>query len=199
MGGNAALGILPNWSISGFVNTIWNSSADLLDPLAVSAILGAIAASICTVLAWSLAWACRASRIWRVIAVISVAITLAAPGPVVGSALVLAYRSLPIVYDTPAVLVAAYVTRAFPYVFVVLWPGVRGLPKRYFESAAVDGFGPIRQALLIGMPLTLRSISAAWSVGLLVSLGELPASNLVEVPRYTTLARRSLGANAHWS
>ena len=52
-------------------------------------------ATLALILGWSLSWFCRNSRVWRWIAAGATALAFAAPGPVVGMAIVYAYRDAP--------------------------------------------------------------------------------------------------------
>jgi iron(III) transport system permease protein len=132
-------------------------------------------------------------------------VCLAAPGPVAGMALVLAYNAAPpglgasllaallfhlrtFVYDTPAILVLAYVLRTLPYALLVLWPALRALPPAYLEAAALDGHGPWGQIRRVAIPLTLPVAAAAWGVSFVLALGELPTANLVYPPGTTPLS-----------
>lgn len=190
VGGNAAAGIAPYWSAQGLLNTIKDSCGDMIDPLISSVILCGPGAACAVVLAWALAWGSRSSRLWRTVAAVSLALAFAAPGPVAGSALVVAYRDIAWIYDSPIIMILAYAARAFPYAFLTIWPAVRGLPEAYFDVARVGGLGPTRRVWEIAAPLTRGSIALAWCIAFIVALGELPASHLVEVPGYTTLAKR---------
>ena len=190
VGGLAAAGIAPYWSFQGLIQTIRDSCGDMIDPLKTSVVLCGPGAACAVVVAWGLAWRSRSSRPWRIVAAVSLALAFAAPGPVAGSALVVAYRDIAWIYDSPIIMILAYAARAFPYAFLTLWPAVRGLPEAYFDVARLSGLGPVRRVCEIAAPLTRGSIALAWCVAFIVAIGELPASHLVEVPGYTTLAKR---------
>jgi iron(III) transport system permease protein len=199
VGGNARLGIAPYWSVPGLIGTLRASVSDVLGsnprhplrgPLAASLLWGSVGAAGSVALAWSLAWSARKPGPWRWITAFAVAIALATPGPVAGMAMVLAYRSVGPVYDSPAIVVLTYIMRTWPYALLLLWPAVRGLPGEYFEAAEVEGHGPFGQALRIALPLTLASIGLAWGASSVLAFGELPATNLVLPPGHTTLTKR---------
>jgi len=97
-------------------------------------------------------------------------------------ALVLGYRSVPAVYDTPLIVILAFVLRTFPYALLVLWPAVRSLPEPYFETAAIEGASRWRQVFRVALPLSRGALIAAWGVSFVLAVGELPASNLVAPP-----------------
>jgi iron(III) transport system permease protein len=141
-----------------------------------------VAASVTVALAWPLAWKARRPGPWRWVVAASVALALAAPGPVAGMALVLAYRDVPIVYDTPAKVVLGYVLRTLPYAVLVLWPAVRVIPEVLLDAAALDGYGAWGQVRRVALPLTRGALVASWVVAFVLALGELPATNLVTPP-----------------
>jgi len=188
VGGLAAAGRPPHWSLAGLVGTLriaWDESSE---PLVQSAVLAAVGATFTVALAWALAWASRKPGVWRWVTAAAVTLALAAPGPVAGMALVFAYRSVPPVYDSPAVVVLADVLRTFPYALLVLWPAVRTIPPEYLDAAAVDGLGPWRSVWRIALPVTRPAVVAAWGVAFVLGLGELPATNLVTPPGLTPLS-----------
>ncbi len=177
----------PTWSLSGLAGTLASTAGELFgpmlsrpmrSPLFSSVLLASVAALATVALAWSLAWLARGPGPWRWVVALTVALTLAVPGPVAGMALVLAYIDLPIVYDTPVRVVFAYMMRTLPYAVLVLWPAVRSLPRAYFEAASLDGYGTWGQARRVAIPLTMTAIAAAWGVSFALALGELPAANL---------------------
>jgi iron(III) transport system permease protein len=175
--------------------------------LLATTLWGALGATLAVVLAWALVWACRRPGPWRAIAAACVALGLAAPGPIAGLSLKLAYHAptppteAPAVarilfavqtslHDTPAILVLAYAQRTLPYAVLVLWPAVGGLPREFLESALVDGYGRAGLVRRVALPLTRGPIAAAWAVAFVLALGELPASHLVLPPGHMTLSTR---------
>jgi iron(III) transport system permease protein len=188
VGGSAALGRAPHWSWEGLVGTLRFATAEATGPLVESMTWAAVAATATAGLAWGLAWVSRGPGCWRWVVAASVALALAAPGPVAGMALVRAYRSLPVVYDSPGILVMAAVLRTLPYALLVLWPAVRAIPPAYLEAAALDGCDTPAQVRRVALPLTRAAAVAAWGVAFVLALGELPATNLVCPPGTTPIA-----------
>ena len=109
-------------------------------------------------------------------------LTLAAPGPIAGMALVLAYRPFPVLYDSPAMIVLAQTLRSLPYAVLLLWPFLRSFPQDYLDAAALDGLDRPRQFLRVVIPLSRRPIIAAWAIAFAIGLGELPATNIATPP-----------------
>jgi iron(III) transport system permease protein len=197
--GNAGLGIAPYWSITGLVGSLRGAVIEVLgpfvrhplrSPFGGSVFLGGLGALGSVALAWCTAWACRRSASWRGIAASLVAISLAAPGPVAGMAMLLAYHSWTGLYNSSMILVLTFIMRTWSYALIILWPAVRVLPQELFEAAEIDGLGPARQAWRIGLPLTKGAIGLALGVSFVLSLGELPAAALIMPPGVSTLTLR---------
>lgn len=214
VGGSAASGRGPQWSLEGLVGTLGRAGADVAQPLAKSVIWAGLGASATVMLAWGLAWASRRPGAWRWIVAAVVALALAVPGPVAGMALVLAYSPASVnpdtprilrllsdlqasVYDSQAIVVLAYVLRTLPFALLVLWPSLRSIPQDYLDAAALDGEGPWGQVWRVALPMTRGALVAAWGVAFALALGELPASNLVEPPSMTTLLAKRVWELLH--
>lgn len=189
VGGRARMGAPPSWSFAGLMGTLATAAEECRSPLLTSAILAATAATLTAALAWSLCWLCRDSRIWRGVALLVVALTLAAPGPVAGMALLLAYRTIDWIYDASTIVVLAMAVRTFPYAVLILWPAIRGLPMETLDAAAVDGWGPGARILRVALPLSRRAALAAWASAFVLGLGELPATNLIVPPGVETISQ----------
>jgi len=182
VGGRATLGQPPTWSLSGLIGTLRYASAEIWEPLKASLLWTAVAATMAAALACALAWAARRSVLWRLIALVTLALTLATPGPVAGMALVLAYRAIPSIYDSPAMIVMAETFRSLPYSLLLLWPFLRAFPQDYLDTAALEGYGRWGQLVHVVLPMSLRPLLAAWAIAFAIGIGELPATNLVAPP-----------------
>ncbi|MDB5351448.1 MAG: ABC-type Fe3+ transport system, permease component [Planctomycetota bacterium] len=189
-------GLGPRWSLPGFIGSLRQAWPDLIAPrergpwyatletrpLLATLFWSSLAASLVVSLAWPLAWLCRERGPWRLVASLSAALALATPGPIVGEALKRAYLKIPIIYDTPALLVIAYVARTLPYALLVLWPAVRAIPREHLDAAMLDGLNAWGRFRKVGLPLTLGAIAAAWGVAFVLAIGELPASYFAANP-----------------
>jgi iron(III) transport system permease protein len=182
VGGRATLGRPPVWSVAGLAGTLRLAAEEIGEPLCWSLVWTAAAATAATVLSLSLGWTARQSRIWNLITLAVLCLTLAVPGPVAGMALVLAYRMVPWIYDSPLMIVMAETIRSLPYAILLLWPFLRSVPQDYLDVAAIDGLDRPRQFLRVVIPLSLRPIVAAWAIAFAISLGELPATNIATPP-----------------
>ncbi|MDR3638459.1 MAG: ABC transporter permease subunit [Isosphaeraceae bacterium] len=201
VGGRAAQGMAPHWSIAGLLGTMQRAAREVQGPLVESTLWAALAASATVALAWAFAWVTRRPGIWRWAVAGSLALLLSVPGPIAGLALKIAYgpewaavasHDLPalgvlvpllrVLSDSPLMIVFAMVVRTLPYALLVLWPAVRSVPSEHLEAAALDGHGPGGQIVHVALPLTGGAVLAAWGVAFALGLGELPASNIASPP-----------------
>jgi iron(III) transport system permease protein len=190
VGGRAMLGQPPQWSLIGLVGTMREALDDSWEPLETSLVWSAVAALIATALAWALAWLCRGSWFWRLTTLLTVATCLAAPGPVAGMALKIAYRTSDAISDSAAILVLGLVSRILPYAVFILWPAIRMIPPELLEIAAISGYGPCGQLRRVAVPFTRSTIWLTWAVCFALAIGELPATNLVLPAGITTISMR---------
>ena len=213
VGGVAAAGRSPFWSSEGLIGSLKLAWSDASEPLFTSLGLSAVVATLAVILGWSLAWFCRESRGWRWIAAVGAALSFAAPGPVVGMAIVYAYRDAPrlefgvtlhagvdshlyeatqrlsfSLYDSPVMIVIASLARTFPYALLIAWPAVRSIPREWLDAGAIDGLGPWGIVRRVGIPSTLGAIVAVWLVVFMLAFGELPATNLATPPGWNPLS-----------
>lgn len=190
VGGRAMLGQPPRWSLIGLAGTMREALDDSWEPLETSLVLSAVAALVATALAWSLAWLCRGSWFWRLTTLLTAAVCLAAPGPVAGMALKIAYRTSDAISDSPAILVLGLVCRALPYAVFILWPATRMIPPELLDIAAISGYGPWGRFRRVAVPFTRSTVWLAGAVCFALAIGELPATNLLLPAGITTISMR---------
>ncbi len=194
VGGIAAAGRAPHWSLSGLLGTLRFAWEEASEPLAQSAAVAAVGASASIVLAWALAWSCRRSGAWRGVVALGVAVALAAPGPVAGMALVYAYRDFP----TPAVGIVAALA-------LLAGLGLRSGPQR--GAAWMLGAVALAVAWLLpdswGQTITTLGghavpevYDSAVALGLAAVLRTFPYALLVLWPSVRTIPRELLDAAA---
>jgi ABC-type Fe3+ transport system permease subunit len=176
------LGKAPTWSLHGLSGTMRLAAEEIWQPLLWSLLWTAAAATTATVLSLLLGWSARRSRVWNLIAMATLCLTLAATGSVAGMALKLAYLMVPQIYDSPAMIVMAQALRSLPYAILVLWPFLRSVSQDYLDAGALDGLDGPRQFLQIVIPLSLRPLVTAWAIAFAIGLGELAATNIATPP-----------------
>ena len=146
-----------------------------------------------------LAWKSRTSKFATWLGIGVLAVCLAIPGPIVGLGLIqlLNQRESPwLVYLYDRTIVApwlAMTVRCLPLTMLILWHGLRSLPKDLLDAARLDGVGPLVIVTQLVAPLRGKHILCAWLIGLTVAIGDLATSILVLPPGITTLATRIFG------
>jgi iron(III) transport system permease protein len=178
-----------SWSARGLAQTLGRAWGDLVGAdlsrltLVQSLAWAALGASLSVALAWGLGWKARGSRAWRLVAGLVIGLLLAAPGPVVGLALKLAYARVRILQVTPGLMVMGYVARTLPYATLILSLAVRAVPGAYLDAAEVDGLGPVGRAWRVALPLTRGALAASWCLAFALAIGELPTAYVARAPR----------------
>lgn len=148
-----------------------------------------LGACLSVALAWPLAWrAAHGRAAWAGLALLSLALLLAVPGPIAGLALKRAYVSFRIANQTPLLLTLAYAVRSLPYALLVLLPAARAVPATVLDAAAVDGLAPGPTARRVGLPWTRPALAAAGLVAFALALGELSAAYFTRAPGFEPVA-----------
>ena len=190
VGGDVALGVYPHWSISGFAGTLRDAFDDSSEALVNSLILSSVAATMTTALAWTLSWFCRESKPWRGLVLLTVSISLATPGPVIGIAFKIAYRSTGAISDTPAIVILGLVSRFLPFAVLILWPLIRSLPRELMDTAEISGYAGWGRVLKVAIPDSHHGIKTCWAAVFALSFGELSVTNFLLPPGMTTISMR---------
>jgi iron(III) transport system permease protein len=196
VGGDAAAGLPPRWSLAGLLGTLQRAAPEVIESLVETVPIAASGATLAVLLALAWTWLGR-SRSWaRWVGGGMAALALAMPGPVAGMALVLAWgrgplaQMVPWVYDSPLVLVFAHTFRTFPFAWLILRPALAALPRERLEAAALGGLGPQAVFGRVVLPALRPALAASWMIAFTLALGELPASHWVEPPGTTLLSKR---------
>jgi iron(III) transport system permease protein len=200
----------PSWSALSLWRQIVGALAVHGRLVAESVAVAAAAGAVTALLAVVVCWLALDARRFRAGALGLMAAVWALPGPVIGLGLhqvtLQASRLGPanpiaraLWYD-PSVLPAlwAYLVRFFPCAIAVLWPVVRLIPVELRDSIRVDGARPGQELRYLILPLaTPASVRAGLAV-MVLALGELSASKLVEPPGAQTFAHK-LWEQLHYS
>jgi len=185
----------------------------VLDSLAWAAVAGLLAAGLALVASW----AALDSRTIRALLFLLAVALWAVPGPVLGFGLKEAINRIMDVEDvllgwttvrplkavlyllpTPLPTVWAHVARLFPYAVAVVWPAVRDVPRDLREAAWIDGASAWGEFRRVVWPATRRAFGIAALAVTALSLGELAASKIVQVPGRSTFAQE-LWAQMHYA
>lgn len=185
--------------------------------MVVESLLWALTAGVvAATLALAASWLASDSR-WLRGSLFALAMALwAVPGPVLGFGLKETIELLMQIEDfllgstsvrpiqailyqlsTPMPVLWAHTARFLPYAVAILWPAVRDVPRELRESARVDGATPWVEFRRVGWPACRRSFFAAVIAVAALSMGELAASKIVQVPGRSTFAQE-LFAQMHY-
>ena len=161
--------------------------------------IGNLASLAAVTIGGMLAWKSRTSPSVRILTVMVVSLCLAIPGPLVGLGIIriLNQREVPwLVYLYDRTILApwlAMLLRCLPLTVLVLWHGLRSVPREITEAAQLDGTSRIGLLSKVVIPMRGQHFLCAWLVGLTVSIGDLATSILVLPPGVSTLATRIFG------
>jgi iron(III) transport system permease protein len=198
------------WSPPTAGRNVWNVLLAQGSMVARSVVLAAIAGGVTAALALVGCWLATEKRWLYGLLLILLAAAWALPGPVIGigmkdtiNRLVDGERWLAKVfggsghgplemalYQGPSPLpeLWAVMLRFFPCALAILWPVVRLLPVELRDTARLEGASPAQELRYLVWPLTAKTWLRAALAVMVLSLGELGASKLVETPGSQTLA-----------
>lgn len=153
----------------------------------------AIAAGVFSAIAApALAWALVRARARRTL-FLAVGAALALPGPLAGIGLIRLLDHpgiLGAVYDSPLVLVLAYVVRFFPVAILLVLPSLESMPRARVEAARIEGLSAAGVWARVLLPAAREALPRAALVVAAFAVGELQASLLVMPPGFDTVGRR---------
>jgi iron(III) transport system permease protein len=128
-----------------------------------------------------------------------IAVLLAAPGPILGIAIIRLLNrpelpGLTWLYDHSilAPCLAVYL-RSLPIAVLIMWHALQTVPGELMENAMIEGAGPLTRLWLIALPMRRTAAATAWLAALAISLGDLAAGILVAPPGVSTLPIRIFG------
>lgn len=174
-------------------------SVELRPEICVSLAAAAVAALIAAVVAPRIAWwfaqvrARGASRVLAALGMVWTAAFLALPAPLLAIGMIhLLNRDglAGAIYDSPAVLVVAWLLRFLPVATLLVFPAIASVARETLEAARIDGASPAVLYLDLGAPQCRQARAAAALVVAILSIGELPAALLLTPPGYDTVGAR---------
>jgi len=192
-------GWLRSWSPGKCLAVVATSPVRYQREFGWSLTIGVLAATAAVAAGTALAWIALGSRFRTAAVLVTTAICLAMPGPVIGVAVIwlLNRPELPPLfwlYDQSILAPwLALVVRSLPPAVLIMWHALRSVPAEMLDAAAVDGAGPVGRLWWIALASRLPAVALAWLVALAVALGDLAASILVIPPGLETLPRRIFG------
>ncbi|NOY26060.1 MAG: iron ABC transporter permease [Oligoflexia bacterium] len=158
-----------------------------------SLFFAAIAATFLTVLGFLTGYMVQRRALWGWRAIDSLTIFLfALPSTVIGIGLVSLWNTGPtaFIYASPAIIVLGDLARYTALTSRFCAVGLARIPASMEEAAELCGVGWIRRLISIVLPLSRRSLIAAWLVGFLFSLRDTGITMLVYPAGQETLPVR---------
>jgi iron(III) transport system permease protein len=174
------------------LGSFWDGFRAVRAELWTSAWTSAAAAGACAGLSVGIAWMMSRSPVRRLTQFALVAL-LALPGPVLAIGLIqlLNRTGLPgLVYDSPAMLVIAYILRFLPLAVLIVLPSVYRVPPELEAAARLDGARWFDVHRLIYWPSARREVRLAWFFVFVFCFGEVACSVLVAPPGHLTAGVR---------
>ena len=189
-GGNVLKGHLPSWSAASLVHNLRQAWPDLADTLPATLMIATLTALFATTIAWLLAWQTQRHKIVAPFLAGSVAFGLAVPGPVAGLAVAWVWMPWQSLYDSPMLIIAAQLFRLTPIAVLMIWPAISFRSRELMELAEMDQLSFLQRFTLLEWPSVGPVAVAAAGVVFALSLGELPATNIVAPPGVEMLSVR---------
>ena len=182
---------IQSWNGVKFLDMVFIESVRQFgDEFRNSLIVATICASLVLFAATLLAWFGGAGRPQATGAYLIVALFLAIPGPLLGVFVIRLLGGFPAAYDSLAAPCLAISMRTLPFATIIMWHALRSLPTSMLDAARQEGAGPFARLTLIALPARWPAAVAAWLVVMVLAMGDLSASQLVQVPGLETLANR---------
>lgn len=171
-----------------FGGWLWRDGAGSFDPVLVwnSAYPSALAAVCAVAVALPVAYAASAGPAGRWLERIST-LGFGIPGIVMGTALVYVGLRMNFLYQTLALLVAAYVLRFLPLAVGAIRTSIARLDENLIGAARSLGASPMEAFRRVSLPLILPGVIAGGALVFLESMRELPATLLLRPTGLETL------------
>ncbi len=169
-----------------------------LQPVLLRSVLVAgLAATVTVAVSVGLAWTLLRGGRLRVIVGALVVLTLALPAPVAGISLIeLCDRPgwLGRVYDSPALIVYAYLVRFLAVGVLLVAAGVQRVPRELEDAARVDGAAWATVQRAVYWPAAGGHAWAAWLIVMVLCFADVGATKFVVPPGWDTAAVTAFAA-----
>jgi iron(III) transport system permease protein len=154
-----------------------------------SALISAVVASVCVVLALLIVWLVERTTLpGRGLLTFTATVTFAFPGVALAVGFVLGYGGPTLaLFGTIWLFFIAFTAHRLPFAFMFMRNSVKQLSSEMEEAARVAGASWARSIVNISVPLLKSGIVAAWMIVFAVTLRELSMAILLYVPGTETL------------
>ncbi|MDI2131949.1 ABC transporter permease [Yinghuangia seranimata] len=180
-------GVLPStWTTEHFRDATDGTN---LDSVVVSIQTALLAAGIALVVGtWTAIAARNAPRPVRRIADAVLHLPVAVPSVVVGLGMLVAFSDGPLLLNgTKWIVIAAHAVLVVAFAYATVSAGLDRTDQAFADVAASLGASPLRVLFRVRLPMLLPSLSAAASLALALSMGEVGATIMVYPADWRTL------------
>lgn len=187
------------WAAGAFIETVADSPSRFGEEYGWTILIGGAASAIAIVIAAPLAWLARRGKWTTAPALITSAVCLAVPGPLIGMAVIwLLNREgselLIWLYDRSIFAPwLAMLTKCLPLAILISWYAFRTVPDKIVESASSEGASRLTCFWRIGVLQHRLALGGAWLAAFAIASGDLAASILVMPPGVSTIPVRVFG------
>ena len=189
----------PGYSLSHLTQAISNILTKNQSEIIWSTLIASASAILLLVVAILFAWFARRSTKVGWLFLISIALTAALPGPLIGTIVVKTFST----FDNDLVIwlfdrtilpaVIAVFLFCWPISSVLTWFSLKNTPVDTLEHASLEGASQSSQLLQLGVFGNLTSLVGCLLITFAVCFGELSASHMTLPPGIDTVPRLALG------
>lgn len=148
------------------------SSSALLHAIGNSIILGAISATLGTLLALLLAVAFRSNLAFKAIILNLLLIPIILPGIIAGASIFVLFQLLGLPVSLWTSALCAHITCVLPFAFLNIYPRLHNFDQSLEDAAADLGAAPWQVATKVVLPIIQPGILAAWLFAFSLSFDE---------------------------
>ncbi len=194
--GQAPSGRVRHWSLAKFAEVLAASPRLVAGDAGWSLLIAGCAATAALLIGVVLAWQARRGDLRSAPAIVTVALAIAVPRPMIGAAIIalLNRGSHPLLvhlYDHS--ILAPWIAQTIhclPLAILIPWFALRSVSTDTLHSAAIEGAGPVTRLLKIAAASRLPALAFTWLVAFAIATGELASTVMVVPPGVTTLTLR---------
>ncbi|MBI1322862.1 hypothetical protein GC170_06725 [bacterium] len=181
-GGVASIERFPSWSIGALARNLVDAAPDLSDTSLWTLSISLIVAIAGTVIAWCMVRTMADSKPGRIALALGASLGLAVPGPVAGLAVLWLWMPVPVIYDSPFVIVMAILFRFLGIAVFLLWAAFCSIQEEIEEYACLNGLNGYERFRRIEWPIMAPTACVSALAMFALALGELPATNMTVPP-----------------
>ena len=188
-----------SFSVEQFSESLSRALTDFGSEFFWSTVIAWVAATMILTLAVVIGWLAIARSGWRYVLLLSIAISLTLPGPLVGvtiSDLFATVQSSLLIWLYDRTIFAPVLATSifcWPLAAMLVWYLFSRIDRDSLHSARLDGASWLRQLWHFGVLGNKSALAGAWLLTFALCFGELSATQLVLPPGMDTLPRLMLG------